>query len=91
STSHTPPFNNSLPKAKLFCNVTHNDDKYVVYVGTVNPQHLPDTLMFLRARKAVLVEKPMGVSACEAKEMAAAAREAGVFLMESPTVPPSPL
>ncbi|NXJ15178.1 DHDH dehydrogenase, partial [Odontophorus gujanensis] len=54
----------------------------VVYVGTVNPQHLPDTLMFLRARKAVLVEKPMGVSAREAKEMAAAAREAGVFLME---------
>uniref|UniRef100_A0A669QUX1 Trans-1,2-dihydrobenzene-1,2-diol dehydrogenase n=1 Tax=Phasianus colchicus TaxID=9054 RepID=A0A669QUX1_PHACC len=54
----------------------------VVYVGTVNPQHLPDTLLFLRARKAVLVEKPMGISAREAKEMAAAAREAGVFLME---------
>uniref|UniRef100_A0A8C9FI38 Trans-1,2-dihydrobenzene-1,2-diol dehydrogenase n=1 Tax=Pavo cristatus TaxID=9049 RepID=A0A8C9FI38_PAVCR len=54
----------------------------VVYVGTVNPQHLPATLLFLRARKAVLVEKPMGISAREAKEMAAAAREAGVFLME---------
>uniref|UniRef100_A0A8C2SWC4 Trans-1,2-dihydrobenzene-1,2-diol dehydrogenase n=1 Tax=Coturnix japonica TaxID=93934 RepID=A0A8C2SWC4_COTJA len=54
----------------------------VVYVGTVNPQHLPATLLFLRARKAVLVEKPLGVTACEANKMAAAAREAGVFLME---------
>lgn len=54
----------------------------VVYVGTVNPQHLPATLLFLRARKAVLVEKPLGISAREAKEMAAAAREAGIFLME---------
>ncbi|NWR40638.1 DHDH dehydrogenase, partial [Tachuris rubrigastra] len=54
----------------------------VVYVGVVNPSHLPTGRLFLAAGRAVLMEKPMAVGAKEVSELVAVARERGVFLME---------
>lgn len=54
----------------------------VVYVGVVNPAHLPTGLLFLRRGRAVLMEKPMGLGACEVAQLVGTARERGVFLME---------
>lgn len=54
----------------------------VVYVATPNSRHAPDTLAALAAGKHVLCEKPLAVSATEVEQMVAAARSAGLFLME---------
>ncbi|KAG8140445.1 hypothetical protein E2320_003106 [Naja naja] len=37
----------------------------VIYVGSLNTQHLGQTILFLRAKKNVLCEKPMGMNARE--------------------------
>ncbi|MCA1712041.1 MAG: Gfo/Idh/MocA family oxidoreductase [Actinobacteria bacterium] len=50
-----------------------------VYIALANDQHLPWTLAALRAGKAVLCEKPLGLTAGEVDEMAAA----GGFLVEA--------
>jgi predicted dehydrogenase len=54
----------------------------VIYVPLPNSQHHPWVMKALRAGKHVLVEKPMGLSAAECLEMAAAADANGVRLME---------
>uniref|UniRef100_A0A8D0B969 Trans-1,2-dihydrobenzene-1,2-diol dehydrogenase n=1 Tax=Salvator merianae TaxID=96440 RepID=A0A8D0B969_SALMN len=54
----------------------------VVYVGSVHPQHHALTILFLRAKKNVLCEKPMGMNAAEVCDMVKVARENDVFLME---------
>uniref|UniRef100_A0A8C7E2A3 Trans-1,2-dihydrobenzene-1,2-diol dehydrogenase n=1 Tax=Naja naja TaxID=35670 RepID=A0A8C7E2A3_NAJNA len=54
----------------------------VIYVGSLNTQHLGQTILFLRAKKNVLCEKPMGMNAREVREMIRTARENDVFLME---------
>jgi predicted dehydrogenase len=54
-----------------------------VYVATVASQHEANTLLFLEAGKHVLCEKPFALSAQQARRMAAAARERGLFLMEA--------
>ena len=54
-----------------------------VYVATPHPMHRDDALLALRAGKPVLVEKPFTMNASEAREVVAAAREAGLFLMEA--------
>jgi predicted dehydrogenase len=58
-------------------------DVDVVYVATPNMRHASDALLFLRADKAVLCEKPFAMSAAEAKLMVRAAAERGLFLMEA--------
>ncbi|XP_056652752.1 trans-1,2-dihydrobenzene-1,2-diol dehydrogenase [Monodelphis domestica] len=58
-------------------------DVDVVYVGTQNPQHFQVVLQSLEAGKPVLCEKPLGVTAAEVREMVAAARARGLFLMEA--------
>ena len=55
----------------------------VVYVATIAAQHEAATLMFLEAGKHVLCEKPFALNAQQARRMAAAARERGLFLMEA--------
>uniref|UniRef100_A0A8D2DMN5 Trans-1,2-dihydrobenzene-1,2-diol dehydrogenase n=1 Tax=Sciurus vulgaris TaxID=55149 RepID=A0A8D2DMN5_SCIVU len=55
----------------------------VAYIGTQHPQHKAAVLLCLRAGKAVLCEKPMGVNAAEVREMVAEARSRGLFLMEA--------
>ena len=54
-----------------------------VYIPLVNNLHLEWTLRALAAGKHVLCEKPLGMNAVEAGEMAAAADRAGRRLMEA--------
>ncbi|XP_060636463.2 trans-1,2-dihydrobenzene-1,2-diol dehydrogenase-like [Anolis sagrei] len=62
--------------------LAEDPDVDVVYVGSVHTQHLAHTLLFLRAKKNVLCEKPMAMNSCDLQEMIRAARENDVFLME---------
>ena len=55
----------------------------VVYVATPHNLHRSHTLLALDAGKHVLVEKPLGLSAAEASEIAARATERGVFCAEA--------
>jgi predicted dehydrogenase len=54
-----------------------------VYIATPNSLHAQDAIAAARAGKHVLCEKPIGASRSEATEMFAAARDAGVWLMEA--------
>jgi len=54
-----------------------------VYIPLPNTLHRAWTLRALEAKKHVLCEKPLGVDAREAEEMAAAAERAGRHLMEA--------
>jgi predicted dehydrogenase len=58
-------------------------DVDVVYVATPHPMHHDNALSALRAGKPVLVEKPFTMTAAEARDLVAVAREAGLFLMEA--------
>jgi predicted dehydrogenase len=55
----------------------------VVYVATPHNYHLPHALLAIEAGKHLLVEKPVGLDAVEAREIGAAAARAGVFCMEA--------
>jgi predicted dehydrogenase len=55
----------------------------VVYVATPHPMHKANSLLCLEASKPVLCEKPFTVNAAEAREVIAAARRKGLFLMEA--------
>ena len=55
----------------------------VLYVASPNTLHRAHALAAIAAGKGVLVEKPFAASAAEAEEIAAAARQAGVFCMEA--------
>jgi predicted dehydrogenase len=54
-----------------------------VYVATPHPFHHANALLALEAGKAVLVEKPFTMDAREARELVAATRASGRFLMEA--------
>ena len=54
----------------------------MVYVASLNIAHVEATREALQAGKPVLCEKPMALSAGEARELAQLARARGVFLME---------
>jgi predicted dehydrogenase len=55
----------------------------VVYVATPHPMHRDNAILALRARKAVLVEKPFAMNAAEATEIVEVARQTGLFAMEA--------
>lgn len=55
----------------------------VVYISTPHTHHHQHTLLALKARKAVLCEKPFAMNSKQVAEMVACARENNVFLMEA--------
>ena len=55
----------------------------VVYIATPHSEHLEHALLAIAAGKHVLIEKPMAVTAEQARRIVAAAGEAGVFAMEA--------
>lgn len=55
----------------------------VVYVATPHNLHCANSILCLRAGKAVLCEKPFTINAAEADALIAVARESGQFLMEA--------
>jgi predicted dehydrogenase len=60
-----------------------DEDVDVVYVATPHPAHRDSALLAIKAGKAVLVEKPFTLNAAEARDLVAAARARGTFLMEA--------
>jgi len=58
-------------------------DVDVVYVAAPHTHHRELALLAIAAGKPVLVEKPVGISAAEAREVADAARAAGVYVLEA--------
>ena len=58
-------------------------DVDAVYIATPHSEHLSNALLAIAAGKHVLIEKPITRNANEARELLAAARAAGVFLMEA--------
>ncbi|XP_062918841.1 trans-1,2-dihydrobenzene-1,2-diol dehydrogenase-like isoform X1 [Mobula hypostoma] len=54
----------------------------VVYVGTINTQHLDMTLLMLQAGKNVLCEKPMAMNLRDVQKLVCTARACNCFLME---------
>jgi len=55
----------------------------IVYVAAPHSEHRALALLAIAAGKHVLVEKPIALTAIEAREIADAARAAGVFAMEA--------
>ncbi|MEP7053619.1 MAG: Gfo/Idh/MocA family oxidoreductase [Actinomycetota bacterium] len=54
-----------------------------VYVATPHPMHYDTAMLAIEAGKHVLIEKPFTINAGEAGRLVAAARNAGVLLMEA--------
>jgi predicted dehydrogenase len=61
----------------------NDPDVDVVYVATPHPFHREHSILFLKAGKAVLCEKPLAINAQEVEEIIRCARETKKFLMEA--------
>lgn len=66
-----------------YAEVANDPDVDAVYVATPHPMHYEDTLLCLRAGKAVLCEKPFTINARQARELVDEAKSRKVFLMEA--------
>ena len=65
-----------------YASLVADPDVDVVYVATPHSEHVEHALLATAAGKHVLVEKPMAHTAAGARQIADAARAAGVFCME---------
>lgn len=63
--------------------IVEDDEVDVLYIATPHPQHRAIALAGIKAGKALLVEKSFTVTPSATREIAAAAAEAGVFVMEA--------
>jgi len=66
-----------------YADLVNDGEVDVVYVATPHPSHLEFARLAVEAGKHVLVEKPMTITADDARALAGLARERGVFLMEA--------
>lgn len=58
-------------------------DVDLVYIATPHSMHKEQAILCMKNKKHVICEKPMALSDSEVAEMAACAKENGVFLMEA--------
>lgn len=63
--------------------MARSDEVDAVYVSTAHPFHFDCVKTFLLSGKSVLCEKPLCINAKDARELAATAKDRGVFLMEA--------
>jgi len=63
--------------------LAHDPDLDVVYIATPNSLHKENSIMCLKAGKAVLCEKPFTINAQEAEQVIQTARTEKKFLMEA--------
>lgn len=66
-----------------YAEIMADDDIDVLYLATPHPQHRAIALAGIAAGKALLVEKTFTATVAGAEEVVAAARAAGVFVMEA--------
>ena len=66
-----------------YADLANDPEVDAIYIGTPHPMHHEDTLLCLRAGKAVLCEKPFTINAKQAEELVAESRRSSVFLMEA--------
>lgn len=59
------------------------DDVDIIYVATPHKSHLEHAVMAMDAGKHVLIEKPIGLNAAQAREITAKAEQSGVFCAEA--------
>lgn len=73
-----------IPKAYGSLEALYADqDIDVIYIATYNKGHFPEAKKALLAGKHVLLEKPFTLTAAEAKELFAIAKQHHLFLMEA--------
>lgn len=73
-----------IPKAYgSYLELAKDGDVEVVYVGTLNPQHLEVALLMLEHGKHVLVEKPLCMNEKQVQTLIAYAQKKKLFLMEA--------
>jgi len=60
-----------------------DEEVEAVYISTPHPMHAEWAIKAARAKKHILVEKPIGINADEAKAIADIAEREGVFMMEA--------
>src|SRR5918992_1446683 len=63
--------------------IVEDDEVDALYIATPHPQHRAVALAAIKAGKALLVEKSFTVTPAATREIAAAAGDAGVFVMEA--------
>ncbi|XP_034550630.1 trans-1,2-dihydrobenzene-1,2-diol dehydrogenase-like [Notolabrus celidotus] len=74
----------SIPRAYgSYDELAKDPDIDVVYIGTIHPHHLTTGKLFMKAKKNVLIEKPLAMNLREVKELISAAQDNSVFLMEA--------
>lgn len=66
-----------------YLEMAQDPDVEVVYVGTLNPQHLEVSLLMLENGKHVLIEKPLGMNEKEARKLITYSERKKLFLAEA--------